>query len=175
MQTENLSQRHWEWPSSCYSMAASPPSCHPAHSLSSIPSLCWEEEAHSYSHALVLLFLQGPALRTWSCLVEFGCHLWHGCLCVWPPSAAGTSALQEAPIKRQAGLNKGLRQDRTAQTQGGREYAGGGACSCWGRADCCLWVSCCCDGIDFHTTEQGNATSLMFCFCSQKAKRNGSA
>lgn len=67
MQTAIPSPRHWEWPSGCYSMAAPPPSCPPAHSLSSMPLIVLGRGGPFLLTSLVLLSLQGPALRTWNC------------------------------------------------------------------------------------------------------------
>lgn len=61
------SWRLWQWPSGCSSMAVPPPSCHPAHSLSSMALIVLGRGGPFLLTSLVLLFLQGPALRTWNC------------------------------------------------------------------------------------------------------------
>lgn len=99
MQTETPSPRHWEWPGGCYSMAASPPSCHPAHSLSSMPLIVLGRGGPFLLTALVLLSLQGPALRTWNCWESFGCHPWRRSFHLQPHASPPSTT---APIK--AGL-----------------------------------------------------------------------
>lgn len=129
----------------CCSMAASPPSCHPAHSLSSMPLIVLGRGGSFLLTALVLLFPQRPAPRTWNLLREFGCHWWH---CVWPPPSAHTSALHKA-------WDEELWQYLTTPTQG-EDYTGGGACGCCRRTKSCLWVShCshCCGRTHLHTTD----------------------
>lgn len=104
MQTQIPSPKHWEWPGGCYSMAASPPSCHPARSLSSMPLIVLWRGGPFLLTSLVLLFLQGPALRTWNCWESLDVTGDTFSPCVGPPSTAHISTLQTAPIK--AGLRR---------------------------------------------------------------------
>lgn len=100
MQTEILSPRHWEWPGGCYSMAASPPSCHPAHSLSSMP--------------LIVLGRGGPFLLThlscscssrdqpWGRESVGRVWMWHGFPWFWTFLQLHTSLLSRRHQLRQA-------------------------------------------------------------------------
>lgn len=67
MQTENLSHGHREWPRGSCSVAAPPPSSHPACSLPSMPLIVLERGGPFLLTSLVLLFPQGPAPRKRNC------------------------------------------------------------------------------------------------------------
>lgn len=165
MQTEIPSQRHWEWPSGCYSVAASPPSCHPAHSLSSMP--------------LIVLGRGGPFLLTsLSCSCFSRGQPWGretvGRVWMSPVTQLRTAFDHLQPhTSLLSGRRHQLRRTWDEElwqyptTQGGQQYTGGGACGCCRRAKDCLWVSYCsyCCGVaHFHTTDQDCATlsHLMF-------------
>lgn len=133
MQTANLSQKHWEWPSGCYSMAASPPSCHPAHSLSSMPLIVLGRGGPFLLTSPVLLFLQGPALRTWSCreILDVNCDTASTAFNHIEPKRTSLHP-KYAPIKQRAVTTGG-------HTKGGKHTGGGVSASPrTGRA----WAAC---------------------------------
>lgn len=171
MQTQIPSPRHWEWPGGCYSMAASPPSCHPAHSLFFNALHCIRKRRPiltHISHALVSPGASPEDVKTvGSCSDTASTRFDHLQL--------HTSLLSRQHQLRQT-WDQELWQYRTIAARGGKEYAGGGAWACSRQAkDClCEWVSYCshcCGETYFHTTDQGDAIPvpihLMFFQCRE--------
>lgn len=171
MQTEILSPRHWGWPSGCYSMAACPPSCHPAHSLFFNAPHCVGKRRPILTHISRALVSPGASPEDVKLLGEF----WMS-----PGDTASTfnRTHLHAPRRRQLrqACEEELWQNRTTPTQGGKEYTGGGACDCCGRAEDCLWVSYCshcCGGNTFSCDWPGRCYPFpcIWCFSSTANKK----